>query len=162
MPAYNYYNDPYVYATPQAPIGQYQQVYKPQQQQTPINNYGIIWAGEQDARAYPTAPSTSIILWDPNVDVFYKKVTDAQGKTILFDIFDYAKREIQNEKVENGESAVQSNENLSKKVDDLAFKLDSLIESLSAQSPSKETQQLKLDRINRKIKDVSANAKSDV
>jgi hypothetical protein len=33
MPAYNYYNDPYVYATPQAPIGQYQQVYKPQQQQ---------------------------------------------------------------------------------------------------------------------------------
>ena len=162
MPAYNYYNDPYVYATPQAPMGQYQQVYKPQQQQTPINNYGIIWAGEQDARAYPTAPSTSIILWDPNVDVFYKKVTDAQGKTILFDIFDYAKREIQNEKVENGESAVQSNENLSKKVDDLSLKLDSLIESLSAQSPSKETQQLKLDRINRKIKDVSINAKSDV
>lgn len=162
MPAYNYYNDPYMYATPQAPIGQYQQVYKPQQQPTPINNYGIIWAGEQDARAYPTAPSTSIILWDPNVDVFYKKVTDAQGKTILFDVFDYAKREIQNGNSESTRVAEQSNEDLSKKVDVLSSKLDSLIESLNTQSPSKETQQLKLDRINRKIKDVSINAQSDV
>lgn len=162
MPAYNYYNDPYVYATPQAPIGQYQQVYKPQQQQTPINNYGIIWASEQDAINYPTAPSTSVIMWDPNVDVFYKKVTDAQGRMILFESYDYAKRERQNENADSAGVANQTNEKLSEEVRALSDKVDSLTNLLSNQSPSKETQQLKLDRINRKQKDVSINAQSDV
>lgn len=101
-------------------------------------------------------------MWDPNVDVFYKKVTDAQGRMILFESYDYAKRERQNENTDSAGVTNQANEKLSEEVRELSNKVDALTNLLSNQSPSKETQQLKLDRINRKQKDVSINAQSDV
>lgn len=163
MPAYNYYNDPYVYGTQPAQMSQYQQVYKPQQPPNPINNYGMIWAqGEQAAKAYPTAPSTSIILWDPDVDVFYKKTTDAQGKPILFEVYEYKKKEIQNESQPIPSQMYPSNQELESEIQALSNKIDNLVSSLSAQSSSKETQPMKLDKIPKRTKEVFVDAKSDV
>lgn len=166
MPAYNYYNDPYVYATPQAPIGQYQQVYKPQQPQASVNNYNFIWAqGAEAAKAYPMAPSTQMVLWDPDVDVFYKKVTDAQGKPVSFTRYRYYEEPIPEN--QNGKSVQESGmsanvDALESEVKNLNDKVDALIAALSNQTPSKETQSIKLDRVQKKSKEVFTNAQSNV
>lgn len=165
MPAYNYYS-PYGYQPQQIPMDQYQQVYKPPSSQNPINNYGLIWAkGEEAAKAYPTAPSTTLIIWDADNDVFYKKTTDAQGKPILFEVYEYVKRqdkEIQNEIPTETRVPTQSNDELTGEVKALTCKIDELISALSRNSQLKETSELKADRIPKRSKEVFVNAQSNV
>lgn len=162
MPAYNYYN-PYAFQPQQMPMDQYQQVYKPPQSLNPINNYGMIWAkGIEAAKAYPQAPSTNLIIWDSDTDVFYKKTTDAQGKPIEFRVFDYNEREIQNENSNNQPPVQQTNDELSVGIRSLESKMDKLISVLSEKSSSKETQESKPDRMNKRSKEVFSNAQSNV
>ncbi|MBQ0088373.1 MAG: hypothetical protein KBT27_03450 [Prevotellaceae bacterium] len=97
------------YQEPQMPANNGQQMqnyfnqqnfYRPQYQQQ--MNCGMIWVqGEAAARAYPLAPSTSIILWDSDSDVFYRKTSNAQGKPISFDIYDYRERPVQKDENQN-------------------------------------------------------------
>lgn len=154
MPAYNYYNDPYMYATPQSVQGQYQQVYKPQFQSPIINSNLVFVRGEQAAMAYPQAPSTKIVIWDQDVNVFYEKTTDAQGNVIDFSVNDYTKRE--KSEIQNGNSEIDE------QIKSLNAKIDALTSIVNSQSSSKESSYPKTEKIQKRTKEVSVDAKSDV
>ena len=61
----------------------------------------IFVKGIDEAKQYPQAPGTTIILWDSEVDVFYRKSTDGRGNVIEFEVCDYKKREPEPE-IDNG------------------------------------------------------------
>ena len=55
--------------------------------------------GEEEGRQYPQAPGTTIVLWDSEVDVFYRKTVDGRGNLIEFEVCDYTKREPKKEPI---------------------------------------------------------------
>lgn len=65
--------------------------------------------GVDEAKQYPQVPGTTIILWDSEVDVFYRKSTDNRGNLIEFEICDYTRREVkENSKEENQNEIIAS------------------------------------------------------
>lgn len=91
MAIYNY-GLPVNYQTPVP----YQQHYPIQQtiSNTPIvannNTNGITWVqGEAGAKAYPVAPSNSVLLMDSESECFYIKSTDASGMPMPLRTFTY-------------------------------------------------------------------------
>lgn len=90
MPAYNnYYPMNYQALYPQT-------AYTATPATTPTQpTSSIIWVqGEGGAKAYPTAPSTSVLLMDSENSTFYIKTTDASGMPMPLRIFDYAERNV--------------------------------------------------------------------
>jgi hypothetical protein len=66
----------------------------------------IFVKGIDEAKQYPQAPGTTLTLWDSEVDVFYRKSTDARGNVIEFEVYDYTKREIEPESKDNGQNEI--------------------------------------------------------
>lgn len=91
MPSYNNYYP----ATYQSPVmyPQYSQATMPQvqiPQSQPQNNGNINWVqGEVGARAYPVAPSNSVLLMDSDEPRFYIKTADASGMPMPLRVFSY-------------------------------------------------------------------------
>ena len=76
--------------------------------------------GKEEAMKYPQAPGTTIILWDSEIDCFYRKSTDDKGNIIEFEICDYTKRpEEKTEQNQNDAIAL-----LTKQVKELSEKLE--------------------------------------
>lgn len=76
----------------------YQPMYYPQYQtpqytqQQPTQNTSIIWvSGEAGAKAYLTAPNTTVQLWDSESQTIYLKSADASGMPSI-KILDYTIR----------------------------------------------------------------------
>lgn len=94
----------------------------PQQQ----SNSGVIWVqGEAAARSYPVAPMNTVILWDSDADVFYKKSTDQQGRPQEMEIFTYSKKP--SEAVVAQTSSQEEIKALRTEIDTLKSKVDVLI-----------------------------------
>lgn len=86
MPYNPYYApgyQPQVPAYPSVP-----QNIQPQQPQTPGG--GLIWVqGENGAKSYLLAPSTTVLLMDSEADRFYIKSSDASGMPLPLRVFEY-------------------------------------------------------------------------
>ena len=86
MPYNQYYAptyQPQVPAYPSVP-----QNIQPQQPQTPGG--GLIWVqGENGAKSYLLAPSTTVLLMDSEADRFYIKSSDASGMPLPLRVFEY-------------------------------------------------------------------------
>lgn len=62
------------------------------QQQTPQDDR--IWVqSKQAAEAYLVAPGGFVRLWDSNTNVFYEKRTDASGRPLPLDEYEYTKKQ---------------------------------------------------------------------
>lgn len=122
MPINNFNNgtDPYYNMNRAFYMPPVQQV-PPQQQ-----NNGVIWVqGEAAARSYPVAPMNTVILWDSESDVFYKKSTDAQGRPNEMEAFTYSKKP--SESVEAQSCQNDEIKALRSEIDALKSKVDVLI-----------------------------------
>ena len=54
----------------------------------------IIWVRSQaEAEAYPMVPNATMQFWDIYQPVIYRKMTDAYGRTSLFEVYDLKLRE---------------------------------------------------------------------
>lgn len=74
---------------------QYNYVTQPQivQQQTPVNDNGILWVqGEAGAKSWAVAPGKSVLLMDSESNTFYIKSSDQSGMPMPLRIFDYTER----------------------------------------------------------------------
>ena len=96
---YPYYGNPY-YPPPMqdnlAQLRQNQMMGMPQMQgQQPVqqSNNGVIWVqGEEGAKAYLTAPGSSVMLLDSEGSCFYIKSTDQSGMPLPLRTFDFVER----------------------------------------------------------------------
>lgn len=71
----------------------YQNPYQAQPIQQSQNSSSIIWVqGEAGAKAYPVAPSNSVLLMDSETECFYIKSTDASGIPMPLRAFTYTER----------------------------------------------------------------------
>lgn len=78
----NYYNYPYY---PQAPV-------QPSQPAQQAGN-GLIWvSGESAAKAYLTAPGSSVLLMDAESNRFFIKSTDNSGMPLPLRVFEYVEK----------------------------------------------------------------------
>jgi len=83
----------YQYMTPQPQM--YMQQPMQNQQTQSVNN--IIWvSGEAGAKAYLTAPNTTVQLWDSESQTIYLKSADASGMPTM-KILDYTIRQAENQ-----------------------------------------------------------------
>ena len=83
----------YQYMTPQPQM--YMQQPMQNQQTQSVNN--IIWvSGEAGAKAYLTAPNTTVQLWDSESQTIYLKSADASGMPTM-KILDYTIRQAGNQ-----------------------------------------------------------------
>lgn len=85
------YNNPYyspAYQQPMPQISAMPQNIQPQQPQTPGG--GLIWVqGENGAKSYLLAPSTTVLLMDSESERFYIKSSDASGMPLPLRVFEY-------------------------------------------------------------------------
>jgi hypothetical protein len=84
----------------------------------------IFVKGIDEAKQYPQVPGTTLILWDSEVDVFYRKSTDSRGNVIEFEICDYRKREIKEESKDESQNEIIAN--LSAQVKELATQIEGM------------------------------------
>ena len=106
MPNYNYF-----------PVGYPQMVYpqqsysQPQPQQMQPSS-SIVWVqGEAGAKAYPIAPSTTMLLMDSEGEQFYIKSTDASGMPQPLRTFHYKEVVSQPEQSYNQPAQISFNPN---------------------------------------------------
>lgn len=86
MPYNQYYTPAYQQPMPQIPA--MPQNIQLQQPQTPGG--GLIWVqGENGAKSYLLAPSTTVLLMDSEADRFYIKSSDASGMPLPLRVFEY-------------------------------------------------------------------------
>lgn len=91
------------------------------------NNQPLIFVnGVKEGKNYPQAPSTTITMWDSEVDKFYRKSVDDRGNMIEFEVYSYTK--------ETSESSEETNQNdllaiLTQQIKDLSTKVDSISNS---------------------------------
>lgn len=86
MPYNPYYSPAYQQPIPQIPA--MPQNIQPQQPQTPGG--GLIWVqGENGAKSYLLAPSTTVLLMDSEAERFYIKSSDASGMPLPLRVFEY-------------------------------------------------------------------------
>lgn len=86
MPYNPYYSPAYQQPMPQIPA--MPQNIQPQQPQTPGG--GLIWVqGENGAKSYLLAPSTTVLLMDSEAERFYIKSSDASGMPLPLRVFEY-------------------------------------------------------------------------
>lgn len=84
---YNPYYSP-AYQQPMTQIPAMPQNIQPQQPQTPGG--GLIWVqGENGAKSYLLAPSTTVLLMDSEAERFYIKSSDASGMPLPLRVFEY-------------------------------------------------------------------------
>lgn len=125
----------------------YQQMFYPQTQQTPLqapiqpqiqpqsaqgNNSSRIWVnGEIGAKSYLVAPNTTVDLWDSEQQTIYLKSADASGMPSIR-ILDYKFREAAQPKIPAENTAPAFNDYATKedikilegKIDDLQAKIE--------------------------------------
>lgn len=64
----------------------------------PVSQDERLWVqSEQAAEAYLVAPGGFVRLWDSTKPVFYEKRTDASGRPLPMDVFEYQRRSVANQ-----------------------------------------------------------------
>lgn len=115
-----------------------QPMYTPRQSQTQpgINNLVAAYVlGEQDAKAYPVAPSCMAILIDMEKSVIYTKSVDQFGRPVQFKILEYVEKP-QNDQPANVNTQTKTADNYVTK-DDLNNFKNEIKEMLRSNNSSK-------------------------
>lgn len=114
----------------------YQNPYQVQPIQQPQNSSSIIWVqGEAGAKAYPVAPSNSVLLMDSEDECFYIKSTDASGIPMPLRTFSYTERK---EKVHTPQEVSNSIDTSNFITRDEFNELKKTIESMQTMKPSRK------------------------
>lgn len=100
---YNDFYRPNQFSQPQFP-----QNYVQPQMQVPTLDERIWVQNENAADAYLVAPGSFVRLWDANNNLFYEKRTDATGRPLPMDVYEYNLRQAQTatEKAKNDDATI--------------------------------------------------------
>lgn len=113
------------YRQPQFQPAPYQQQFQPQQQiQAPTLDERIWVQNENAAEAYLVAPNSFVRLWDANNNMFYEKRTDATGRPLPMEVYEYKLRQPQavTEKPNNNDVTIE----LQKQIEALQGRIEAL------------------------------------